>query len=70
MLQIQQEQRRERIGGTIGILPFAGQVLNRRLAIANVIHRIERVIFLERAAHQENIVLIVFRQKHWAEIRH
>jgi hypothetical protein len=33
-------------------------------------HGIGRVVFLERPAHQENIVRIIFGQQHWAKIRH
>jgi hypothetical protein len=42
--------------------------LNCFIAVPDGMHGIERLVFLERSAHQENVVRIIFGHQHWAEI--
>ena len=69
-LQIQQKERREGIGGAVGVLSFAGEVINRFFPVAHGVDGIKRLVFLERPAHQENVVRIVLGQQDRAKMRH
>ena len=48
------------MSGAVGILSYAGQILNRLVAVANRMHRVQCVGLPERPAHQFNVILIIF----------